>query len=91
MVIKALEFYQDEDPRTLNVGMIGHYCRRFLKIRTVLYEDSITLVNGLQIIVPDLIGIDDKEKSFSMSALLSALQPSIPRLKILYGSEKNGK
>ncbi len=60
--LKALEYLRGKVPDVLEPSLISFTCREILKIHTVVEQDVIRLVHGLSILVPDLVGIDDKNR-----------------------------
>lgn len=57
--LKALDALRGKVPDALPPGLISFTCREQLGVTTVRDEDVIRLVRGLQILVPDLVGLDD--------------------------------
>lgn len=62
LFLKALEQLKGRVPDALQASLISYTCRHVLGAATVVDKDVIALVKGLSILVPDLIGIDDKEQ-----------------------------
>lgn len=60
--LKALELLRGKVPDALQASLISFACRTQLGVPTVLDEDVIRLVRGLQILVPDLVGLDDSNR-----------------------------
>lgn len=56
--LQALDLLKGDIPDALSASTIALYCRK-LKVHSVKDQDVKTLVAGLQILVPDLIGITD--------------------------------
>jgi len=57
--LRALDALRGKVPDALPPGLISFTCREQLGVTTVRDEDVIRLVRGLQILVPDLVGLDD--------------------------------
>lgn len=57
--LQALDLLKGQVPDILSASTIALYCRKELKVHSVKDQDVKTLVAGLQILVPDLIGITD--------------------------------
>ena len=49
-------------PDALQASLVSFTCRTQLGVPTVRDEDVIRLVRGLQILIPDLVGLDDNER-----------------------------
>ena len=60
--LKALEHLRGKVPDALQASLVSFTCRTQLGVPTVRDEDVIRLVRGLQILVPDLVGLDDNER-----------------------------
>lgn len=60
--LRALNELRGKVPDALQASLISFTCRTQLGVATVRDEDVIRLVRGLQILVPDLVGIDDSER-----------------------------
>jgi hypothetical protein len=56
--LKALELLKGDIPDVLAASTVALVCRRELKAVGVKDEDVIALVNGLAILIPDLVGIE---------------------------------
>lgn len=56
--LKALDHYKGKIPDALSASTIALACREQFKAKTVQETDVIALVKGLQILIPDLIGIE---------------------------------
>jgi hypothetical protein len=66
--LKALEALKGKVPDVLSASTIALTCREQLKVVTVKEADVIALVRGLQIIVPDLVGISEDKIVVNASA-----------------------
>jgi len=60
--LKALDVLRGKVPDALQPGLVSFTCREQLGVRTVQDDDVIRLVRGLQILVPDLVGLDDNNR-----------------------------
>ncbi|MFZ3482243.1 ATP-binding protein [Sphingomonas sp. 3-13AW] len=60
--LKALNELRGKVPDALQASLVSYTCRTQLGVATVRDEDVIRLVRGLQILVPDLVGLDDSER-----------------------------
>ncbi len=60
--LKALNELRGKVPDALQASLVSFTCRKELGVPTVRDEDVIRLVRGLQILVPDLVGLDDNER-----------------------------
>lgn len=60
--LKALDLLRGKVPDALQASLVSFTCRTQLGVATVRDEDVIRLVRGLQILVPDLVGLDDNER-----------------------------
>lgn len=60
--LSALNELRGKVPDALQASLVSYTCRDRLGIVTVRDEDVIRLVRGLQILVPDLVGLDDNER-----------------------------
>ena len=60
--LKALNELRGKVPDALQASLVSYTCRMQLGVATVRDEDVIRLVRGLQILVPDLVGLDDNER-----------------------------
>ena len=66
--LRALEALKGKVPDVLAASTIAFTCREQLKVVSVKDADVIALVRGLQIIVPDLVGIDGDKIAVNASA-----------------------
>lgn len=66
--LRALETLKGEVPDVLSASLIAHTCRTKLKVPSVKDQDVRTLVAGLQVLVPDLVGITDDKIVINASA-----------------------
>ncbi|PRD53030.1 ATP-binding protein [Phyllobacterium myrsinacearum] len=66
--IRALEALKGKVPDVLAASTVAYTCREELGVATVRDSDVINLVRGLQILVPDLIGITDDKIVVNASA-----------------------
>lgn len=60
--LNALNTLRGKVPDALQASLVSYTCRTQLGVATVRDEDVIRLVRGLQILVPDLVGLDDNER-----------------------------
>lgn len=60
--LDALEHLRGKVPDALQASLVSFTCREHLHVPTVRDEDVVRLVRGLQILVPDLIGLDDNDR-----------------------------
>nr|WP_314464328.1 ATP-binding protein [uncultured Novosphingobium sp.] len=60
--LSALNELRGKVPDALQASLISFTCRDRLGVATVRDEDVLRLVRGLQILVPDLVGLDDNER-----------------------------
>jgi hypothetical protein len=60
--LKALEHLRGKVPDALQASLVSYTCRSQLGVPTVRDEDVVRLVRGLQILIPDLVGLDDNER-----------------------------
>ncbi|MBX7250269.1 MAG: ATP-binding protein [Caulobacteraceae bacterium] len=60
--LNALDELRGKVPDALQPSLISFTCREKLGVPGVRDEDVIRLVRGLQILVPDLVGLDDNER-----------------------------
>ena len=60
--LKALDDLRGKVPDALQASLISYTCRTQLGVKTVVDEDVIRLVRGLQILVPDLVGLDENDR-----------------------------
>lgn len=56
--LKALEHYKGKIPDALSASTIALACREHFNAKTVQEKDVIDLVRGIQILIPDLVGIE---------------------------------
>jgi len=66
--IRALETLKGDVPDVLSASMIALTCRRDLGVVSVRDQDVRTLVSGLAILVPDLVGITEDKIVVNASA-----------------------
>ena len=66
--IKALEELKGKVPDALAASMVAFTCRETLGVVEVQEPDVISLAKGLQVIVPDLVGVDDDKIVVNASA-----------------------
>ncbi len=60
--LKALDALRGKVPDALQASLVSYTCREQLGVTTVRDEDVIRLVRGLQILVPDLVGLDENDR-----------------------------
>lgn len=66
--LKALEALKGQVPDVLSASTIALTCRRDLNVASVREADVTALVKGLQIIIPDLVGISEDRIVVNASA-----------------------
>lgn len=66
--LRALDVLKGKVPDVLSASTIALTCRQDLKVVSVKEADVIALVRGLQIIVPDLVGISEDKIVVNASA-----------------------
>lgn len=66
--ISALKNLKGRIPDVLRAGQIAMVCRDELNVKIVIEKDVITLVSGLQVLIPDLVGIVDDKIVINASA-----------------------
>ncbi|MEN5003239.1 ATP-binding protein [Stenotrophomonas indicatrix] len=66
--ISALKNLKGRIPDVLRAGQIAMVCRDELNVKIVREKDVITLVSGLQVLIPDLVGIVDDKIVINASA-----------------------
>ena len=86
--VKALEELKGKVPDALAASMVAFTCRETLGIVEVQELDVISLAKGLQVIVPDLVGVDDDKIVVNASAshVAAAIRSQIEKL---HGDEGN--
>lgn len=67
--LRALDHLKGDVPDALSASLISHTCRTVLQAHSVKDQDVKTLVAGLQILIPDLIGITDDKIVVNASAV----------------------
>ena len=87
--IKALEELKGKVPDALAASMVAFTCRETLGVVEVQESDVISLAKGLQVIVPDLVGVDDDKIVVNASAshVAAAISSQIEKL---YGDDDGG-
>lgn len=80
--LKALDALKGKVPDALSASTIALTIRDNLKVPTVMEKDVISLVRGLAILVPDLIGIEDDKVVVNASAerVAAAVQAQLEKL-----------
>ncbi len=80
--LRALEALKGKVPDVLSASTIALTCRQELKVVSVKEVDVIALVRGLQIIVPDLVGISDDKIVVNASAqrVAAAVEAQLEKL-----------
>ncbi len=81
--LKALEHLRGKVPDALQASLISYTCRNQLNVPTVRDEDVIRLVRGLQILIPDLVGLDENERiivNASAQRVAAAVEAQLDRL-----------
>ncbi len=82
MFINALEELEGKVPDALAASMVAFTCRETLGVVEVQEPDVISLAKGLQVIVPDLVGVvDDKiVVNASASHVAAAIRSQLEKL-----------
>ena len=81
--IRALEELKGKVPDTLAPGLISYTCRESLGIVDVDETDVLSLVKGLEVIVPELVGIAPPDRvivNASSSQVAAAIAAQLERL-----------
>jgi len=81
--LRALDLLKGQVPDVLQASLIAHTCRRDLGVKTVVDTDVVKLVRGLQILVPDLVGIDDNDRiviNASSKRVAAAVEAQLEKL-----------
>ena len=80
--VKALEELKGKVPDALAASTIAFTCREKLGVVEVQEADVISLAKGLQVIVPDLVGVDDDKIVVNASAshVAAAIRSQIEKL-----------
>ena len=87
--VRALEELKGKIPDALAASTIALTCRESLNVVGVREADVIALVKGLQVIVPDLVGISEDKVIVNASA--SRVAAAIrSQLEKLHGDEEDG-
>jgi len=86
--IKALEELKGKVPDALAASLVAYTCRETLGVVEVQEGDVIALAKGLQVIVPDLVGVDDDKIVVNASAshVAAAVRSQLEKL---HGSDDN--
>ena len=87
--VKALEALKGKVPDALSASMVAFTCRETLGVVEVQEPDVISLAKGLQVIVPDLVGVADDKIVVNASAshVAAAIRSQIEKL---HGDEDDG-
>lgn len=87
--IKSLAELKGKVPDKISASTVALTCRETLKVTEVLESDVISLAKGLQVIVPDLIGIDNDKIVVNASAshVAAAIKS---QLESLYRDDDDG-
>ena len=87
--IKALEELKGKVPDTLAASMVAFTCRESLGVAEVQEPDVISLAKGLQVIVPDLVGVVDGKIVVNASAshVAAAVKSQMEKL---HGDDDDG-
>lgn len=82
--INALQELKGKVPDVLQASLVAYTCRETLGVLEVQEADVVSLVKGLQVIVPDLVGIDDDKIVVNASAshVAAAISSQIERLSM---------
>ncbi len=80
--IEALEKLKGRVPDVLAASLVAFTCREDIGVVEVQESDVISLAKGLQVIVPDLVGVDDDKIAVHASAshVASAVRSQIEGL-----------
>ena len=80
--IKALQELKGKVPDALSASMVAFTCRETLGVVEVQDADVIALARGLQVLVPDLIGVDDDKIAVNANAtrVADAIRTQIDKL-----------
>lgn len=80
--LKALDNLKGQIPDVLPAGTLALECRRSLKAVSVTEDDVVSLVRGLSILIPDLVGIDGDKIVVNASAekVANAVEIQLERL-----------
>jgi len=81
--LKALQHLKGQIPDVLPAATIALVCRQQLNAPTVKNEEVIAVARGLAILIPDLVGIDDRDKivvNASAERVAAAVQSQLERL-----------
>ena len=80
--IKALEELKGKVPDALAASMVAYTCREALGVVEVQESDVISLAKGLQVIVPDLVGVQEDKIIVNASAshVTAAIRSQIEKL-----------
>ena len=80
--LRALDVLKGKVPDVLSASTIALTCRQELKVVSVKEADVIALVRGLQIIVPDLVGISEDKIVVNASAqrVAAAVEAQLEKL-----------
>ena len=87
--IQALEELKGKVPDALSASMVAYTCREHLGVVQVQEPDVIALAKGLQVIVPDLVGVADDKIVVNASASHVAAAVRV-QLEKLHGGENHG-
>ena len=87
--IKALEKLKGKVPDAVAASMVAFTCRETLGVVEVQEHDVISLAKGLQVIVPDLVGVDEDKIVVNASAshVAAAVRSQIEKL---HGDDDDG-
>ena len=87
--INALEELKGKVPDALAASMVAFTCRETLGVLEVQEPDVISLAKGLQVIVPDLVGVDDDKIVVNASAshVAAAVRSQLEKL---HGDDEDG-
>ncbi len=88
--INALAELKGKVPDTLSASLVSYICRDTLGVIDVEEADVISLAKGLQVIVPDLVGVNDDKIVVNASASHVAAAVNT-QLEKLYGDDDDGE
>jgi len=90
LFLKALDILKDKVPDTLSPSLISFQIREALGVSSVRDSDVVSLVRGISVLVPDLIGMDGPEKiivNASAERVGEAIRVQLERVR---GSDEKG-
>jgi hypothetical protein len=86
--LKALENLKGKVPDVLQAGLIAYECRERLGAINVKDDDVIAVVRGLSILIPDLVGIEEKTLRIVVNASAERIAAAVAsQLEKLHSEE----